>query len=258
MNYLILFLLILSLGDLKAQQVIVNADGTHSVQYGNVIVNPNGTHSLIYGNVQIHSDGTHSIKQGNSIVNSNGTHSLINGSIINHSNGKTSIITGNTVVQSDGKSSTKNGNMIISSDGTYSVVNGNMVVHSDGTYSVVNGNWVVHSKGTSSGIPANSSDQTRPFTTAVLNNRLVKKQREWDYQTSYYYALSDAFLNQTQDYQEVAEEIKKMSVKKFFKENKQKYSRSKARYMRHLLKKDQKKSVEDLTNELRTLRVLDW
>ena len=85
------FWLILILADVSfAQQVIVNADGTHSIVHstGNgagVVVNPNGTHSTIHPTgsstgVIVNANGTHSTFHSvgqnlKVIVNANGTHS---------------------------------------------------------------------------------------------------------------------------------------------------------------------------------------
>ena len=54
-------------------QVIVNADGTHSIQHGPHIINPNGTISVQHGPHIIHPDGTISVTHGSTIVNSNGS-----------------------------------------------------------------------------------------------------------------------------------------------------------------------------------------
>lgn len=72
---LLLPALIFSL-NVYSQEVIVNPDGTHSIQTGSVIVNPDGTHSTVHGNVIVNPNGTHSIKAGSIIVNPNGTHSI--------------------------------------------------------------------------------------------------------------------------------------------------------------------------------------
>lgn len=54
-------------------QVIVNADGTHSIQHGPHIINPNGTISVQHGPHIIHSDGTVSVDHGSGIINPNGS-----------------------------------------------------------------------------------------------------------------------------------------------------------------------------------------
>lgn len=50
-------------------QVVVNADGTHSIQHGPHIINPNGTISVQHGPHIIQSDGTISTTHGSTIVN---------------------------------------------------------------------------------------------------------------------------------------------------------------------------------------------
>lgn len=63
------------------QKVIVNPDGTHSIQTGSVIVNPNGTHSTVHGSgtnsVIVNPNGTHSVRVGSVIVNPNGSHTVV-------------------------------------------------------------------------------------------------------------------------------------------------------------------------------------
>ncbi|TDQ19039.1 hypothetical protein DFQ04_0856 [Algoriphagus boseongensis] len=93
MKYPILFFIFIWSTALKAQSVIVNPDGTHSVihDHGNtqVIVNPNGTHSILLGtgNIKtlVNPDGTHSqlIDHGATkiLVNPNGNHSILTGII---------------------------------------------------------------------------------------------------------------------------------------------------------------------------------
>lgn len=62
MKSLLLFIAVsLASAELSEAQVIVNPDGTHSVQHGNIIVNPDGTHSVQHGNILVNPDGTHSI-----------------------------------------------------------------------------------------------------------------------------------------------------------------------------------------------------
>lgn len=60
-------------------QIIVNADGTHSIQHGPHIINPNGTVSVQHGPHIINSDGSVSVKHGSVIVNTNGSHSTVLG-----------------------------------------------------------------------------------------------------------------------------------------------------------------------------------
>lgn len=50
-------------------QVVINADGTHSIQHGPHIINPNGTISVQHGPHIVHSDGTISTTHGSTIVN---------------------------------------------------------------------------------------------------------------------------------------------------------------------------------------------
>jgi hypothetical protein len=45
-------------------QVIVNADGSHSVRHGNVIVGSDGKHTVVHGNVIVNPDGSHSVVLG--------------------------------------------------------------------------------------------------------------------------------------------------------------------------------------------------
>jgi len=45
-------------------QIIVNADGTHSIQHGSHIINPNGTISVQHGSVIVNTNGGHSTIQG--------------------------------------------------------------------------------------------------------------------------------------------------------------------------------------------------
>lgn len=54
-------------------QVIINADGTHSIQHGPHIINPNGTISVQHGPHIIHPDGSISVTHGSTIVNPNGS-----------------------------------------------------------------------------------------------------------------------------------------------------------------------------------------
>lgn len=58
-------------------QIIVNADGTHSIQSGSHIINPNGTVSVQHGPHIINSDGSVSVIHNSVIVNNNGSHSTI-------------------------------------------------------------------------------------------------------------------------------------------------------------------------------------
>ncbi|TCK85090.1 hypothetical protein [Albibacterium bauzanense] len=67
-------------------QIVVNADGTHSIQHGPHIINPNGTISVQHGPHIINSDGSVSVKHGSVIVNTNGSHSTILGSERDDSN----------------------------------------------------------------------------------------------------------------------------------------------------------------------------
>lgn len=60
-----------------AQGVIVNQDGTISIQTGSTIVNSNGSVSTVHGSIIVNSDGTHSIVAGSSIINANGSTSTI-------------------------------------------------------------------------------------------------------------------------------------------------------------------------------------
>jgi hypothetical protein len=57
-------------------QVVVNADGTHSIQHGPHIINPNGTISVQHGPHIIHPDGKISVVHGSTIINSTGDLSL--------------------------------------------------------------------------------------------------------------------------------------------------------------------------------------
>jgi CDGSH-type Zn-finger protein len=67
---LLSLLLFVAFENVKAQRVVVNPDGTHSIVIDNgstkTIVNPNGTHSTVIDN------GSTKI-----IVNPNGTHSTV-------------------------------------------------------------------------------------------------------------------------------------------------------------------------------------
>lgn len=60
-------------------QIIVNADGTHSILTGSHIINSNGTVSVQHGSHIVNSDGTVSVQHGSVIVNTNGRHSIILG-----------------------------------------------------------------------------------------------------------------------------------------------------------------------------------
>jgi len=60
-------------------QIIVNADGTHSIQHGLHIINPNGTVSVQHGPHIINSDGSVSVQHGSVIVHANGSHSTVQG-----------------------------------------------------------------------------------------------------------------------------------------------------------------------------------
>jgi len=60
-------------------QIIVNADGTHSIQHGLHIINPNGTVSVQHGPHIINSDGSVSVQHGSVIVHANGSHSTAQG-----------------------------------------------------------------------------------------------------------------------------------------------------------------------------------
>lgn len=64
-------------------QIIINSDGTHSVQHGMHAVNLDGTISAIHGNHLIHSNGTISVIHGSTIVNPNGTVGVQHGIALN-------------------------------------------------------------------------------------------------------------------------------------------------------------------------------
>lgn len=80
-----LYLLALSISlttKVFAQGVIVNQDGTISIQTGSTIVNSNGSISTVHGSIVVNSDGTHSIIAGSSIINSNGSISTISSPLL--------------------------------------------------------------------------------------------------------------------------------------------------------------------------------
>lgn len=54
-------------------QIIVNSDGTHSIQHGMHAVNSDGTVSVIHGPHLIHSNGTVSVIHGSTIINPDGS-----------------------------------------------------------------------------------------------------------------------------------------------------------------------------------------
>lgn len=60
-----------------AQGVILNNDGTISIQTGSTIINSNGSLSTIQGSFIVNSDGTQSIIAGSSVINPNGSTSTI-------------------------------------------------------------------------------------------------------------------------------------------------------------------------------------
>lgn len=72
-------------------QVVVNADGTHSIQHGPHIINPNGTISVQHGPHIIHSDGAISVQHGPHTIQPNGTLSVSHGLNIINSDGSNSI-----------------------------------------------------------------------------------------------------------------------------------------------------------------------
>ena len=87
--YLILLFSVLHYGLISQSNIVVNPDGTHSVQHrtGNIstTINPNGTHSVThhFGNssTQINPDGTHTIihhsENSSTQINPDGTHTVI-------------------------------------------------------------------------------------------------------------------------------------------------------------------------------------
>lgn len=57
-------------------QIIVNSDGSHSIQHGMHAVNSDGTVSAIHGPHLIHQNGTVSVIHSPNIINSDGTSPL--------------------------------------------------------------------------------------------------------------------------------------------------------------------------------------
>lgn len=60
-----------------AQGVIINQNGTISVQTGSTIINSNGSISTVHGSIIVNSDGSHAVIAGSSVINANGTISTI-------------------------------------------------------------------------------------------------------------------------------------------------------------------------------------
>ncbi|MGK9117307.1 hypothetical protein [Olivibacter jilunii] len=60
-----------------AQGVIVNQDGTISIQNGSTIISSNGSVSTVHGSIIVNADGSHSVIAGSSVINANGTVSTI-------------------------------------------------------------------------------------------------------------------------------------------------------------------------------------
>jgi len=163
---LFVFTFVALLNNIRAQTIIVNPDGTHSIMIDNgvtkTIVHPNGTHSTVIDNgttkTIVNPDGTHSTVIDNgitkTIVNPNGTHSTIidkgtTKTIVNP-DGTHSIIIDNgmtkTIVHPNGTHSTViyNGTTktIVNPNGIHSIIIDNgkkkTIVHPKGNHSVIN------------------------------------------------------------------------------------------------------------------------
>lgn len=82
--------------------------------YAQVIVNPDGTHSVQHGSVIVNSDGSHSVKHGSVLVNPNGSHSVIH----EQENGNA------TIINPDGSHSIKMGSVLVDPDGSHTILPG--------------------------------------------------------------------------------------------------------------------------------------
>ncbi len=77
-------------------QVIINTDGTHSVQHGPHIIHSNGTVSVQHGPHIIHPNGTISVQHGQHIIQPDGSVAVVHGPTIIHSDPKNAETLGET------------------------------------------------------------------------------------------------------------------------------------------------------------------